>query len=418
MVKLISEQLDKLVRQDKGRIMATLMGQFGDLARCEEAFQDAQALALRAWYKGIPDNARAWILKTARHRAIDTIRREHCFQGVVSDLSAQIDFDASVDNIADIEEIELPDERLKLMLICCHPALEEKTCVVMSLRFIAGLTTTEIGRGFLDKPATIGQRLSRAKNKIRLSGIRYGLPTHDQLAGRITVVLKVIYLIFNEGYVCQKGDEQLRFDLCEEALYLADLVSQLQPNHAEAQGLLALMQLCHARSAARQTGDGMFIPLEHQIRELWDRKVITEASRRLELALTLGEMGPYQLQAAIAAIHCQAPNYASTDWPQIVMMYRLLFKCQANDVVLLNLSVAESYIYGMEYALQKIEPLAESLSAYQPFHATRADFLSKLDRFDESIKAYEHALALTSVVSERRYLQQQKKGVLERKPKQ
>ena len=162
----------------------------------------------------------------------------------------------------------------------------------------------------------------------------------------------------------------------------------------------------------------MFIPLEHQIRDLWDRKAITQASRRLELALTLGEMGPYQLQAAIAAIHCQAPNYASTDWPQIVMMYRLLFKCQANDVVLLNLSVAESYIYGMEYALQKIDLLAESLSAYQPFHATRADFLSKLDRFDESIKAYEHALALTSVVSERRYLQQQKKGVLERKPKQ
>ncbi|MBW8183062.1 RNA polymerase sigma factor [Shewanella nanhaiensis] len=416
MIGLISEQLDKLVREDRGRIMATLMAQFGDLDRCEEAFQDAQALAMRAWFRGVPDNARAWILTTARRRAIDSIRREQCFQHVVSDLSEEFSSELCLPiSEEELDEFSLPDERLKLLLICCHPALEEKTSVALSLRFIAGLTTIEIARAFLDKPATIGQRITRAKSKIRLSGIRYGMPTHEQLDVRIAAVLKVIYFIFNEGYACQQGDGQLRLDLCEEALYLAELVSQLQPNNAEAQGLLALMQLSYARSAARQSDEGLFIPLELQNRELWNGELISSACQRLERALELGELGPYQLQASIGAIHCEAKTFSCTDWPQIVMMYRLLFKCQTNDVVLLNLFVAESYIYGAEYGLHKIEPLSRSLSAYQPFHAARAELLSKLARFDEAVKAYGQALALTSVVSEKRYLQMQKQQVMIRK---
>lgn len=386
-------------------MLAIMMAQFGNLALCEEALQDAKTQALVTWQQGLPAKPAAWLLQVARHRAIDVLRRERHFQGLSAELSylsgAGVT-DENADSAADLDA--LPDRRLKLIFICCHPALDEKSRVALTLRLIGGLSTEEIAKAFLDKPATLGQRLSRAKNKVRQSGIPYGLPGPEDWPLRLASVLQVIYLIFNEGYAGYCGEQQLRLDMCDEAIFLGELMEQLCPHEPEVVGLNCLMGLTHARRHSRQSPDGAFIPLEHQDRTMWDHRAIATNLLRLEQTLALKTPGPFQLQAAIAAVHCEAAAFDTTDWQQICALYLLLLKYQDNDVVRLNLALAISWAQGAQAGLDALTPLATSLAGYQPFHAARADLLRRLKRTDAAIKAYNQALALTQVSSERAFL--------------
>lgn len=414
--------LETLCRADRGRMLAILMAQFGNLELCEEVLQEAKAQALLNWPQSMPARPAAWLLQVARRRAIDMLRREQHFQGIATELSYDAETCTAADNPTQAQDLAwLPDQRLKLIFICCHPALEDKSRVALTLRLIAGLSTEEIARAFLDKPATLGQRLSRAKNKVRQAGIRYGLPEAEDWPARLASVLQVIYLIFNEGYACSSGEQQLRLDLCDEAIFLGALMGQLCPNEAEVIGLNCLMALTHARRRSRQSAEGVYIPLAEQDRSLWDRQGIADSTHRLERVLALQTPGPFQLQAAIAALHCEAADFESTDWQQICALYRLLLKHQANDVIRLNLALALSWAQGPEAGLQALIPLAQSLAGYQPFHAARADLLRRLHRNDitgspslrkEAIKAYNQALALTQVESERAFLIRQRDSLL------
>ncbi len=414
--------LEHLIRADRGRMLATMMAQFGNLGLCEESLQDAKAQALLTWQQQVPAKPAAWLLQVARRKAIDVLRREQHFQGISAQLSYLAETNVTDADLTSVTGLDrLPDQRLKLIFICCHPALEEKSRVALTLKLIAGLSTEEIARAFLDKPATLGQRLSRAKRKVRQSGIRYGLPGPEDWPARLASVLQVIYLIFNEGYACSSGEQQLRLDLCEEAIFLGELMGQLCPNEAEVVGLNCLMALTHARRHSRQSDDGIYIPLAEQDRSLWDRQVIADSSYRLEQVLALKKPGPFQLQAAIAALHGEATDFESTDWRQICVLYRLLLSCQANDVIRLNLALALSWVEGPQAGLDALASLTHSLAGYQPFHAARADLLRRLHHSDvtrspslrgETIKAYNQALALTQVESERAFLTARRDALL------
>ncbi|MCL1038921.1 hypothetical protein L2750_17465 [Shewanella submarina] len=414
--------LEHLIRADRGRMLATMMAQFGNLGLCEEALQDAKAQALLTWQQQVPAKPAAWLLQVARRKAIDVLRREQHFQGISAQLSYMAETDVTDADLTSVTGLDrLPDQRLKLIFICCHPALEEKSRVALTLKLIAGLSTEEIARAFLDKSATLGQRLSRARRKFRQSGIRYGLPGPEDWPARLASVLQVIYLIFNEGYACSSGEQQLRLDLCEEAIFLGELMGQLCPNEAEVLGLNCLMALTHARRHSRQSDDGIYIPLAEQDRSQWDRQVIADSSNRLEQVLALKKPGPFQLQAAIAALHGEATDFESTDWQQICVLYRLLLSCQANDVIRLNLALAISWVEGPQAGLDALASLTHSLAGYQPFHAARADLLRRLHHSDvtrspslrgEAIKAYNQALALTQVESERAFLTARRDSLL------
>lgn len=371
----------------------------GSFDLAEEAVQDAFETALRTWpTRGIPTNPGAWIMTTARNRAIDRLRRD----AVGSDKAVQAEGLRALEAMDD-DVGEIPDERLRLIFTCCHPALPMEARVALTLRTVGGLSTAEIARAFLATEPTIAQRLVRAKRKIRDAGIPYRVPPRALLDERLGGVLAVVYLIFNEGYAATRG-ELLRAELCDEAIWLARVLDRLRPGEPEVRGLLALMLLHHSRRDARTDGAGDLVLLEEQDRARWDHDMIDEGLAVLDAAMAGRRPGPYQLQAAIAACHARAPRPQDTDWPQIAGLYGALAAMTPGPVVELNRAVAVAMADGPAAGIARLEPLADPLDGYHLFHATRADLLRRLDRYDEADAAYGRAIALATNDAERRFL--------------
>jgi RNA polymerase sigma-70 factor (ECF subfamily) len=399
-----SATLETLYRSESGRILATLVRLLGDLDLAEEAMQEAFAAALESWpQSGIPDNPRPWLISTARFKAIDAMRRRARFNGAQRDLNAHMEsrvYDAPTGN----EEIE--DDRLRLIFICCHPALPPEAQIALTMREVCGLTTEEIARAFLVTPATLAQRIVRAKAKIRETQIPYEVPAPQELPERLNTVLHVIYLVFNEGYSATAGAEVTRAELTGEAIRLGRLLAELQPE-PEAIGLLALMLLQESRRAARTSATGELILLENQDRALWNHEQIAEGLALVEKALKSRRFGPYTLQAAIAAVHAEAESAAATDWRQIVALYNLLVRIQPSPVVHLNRAVAIAMRDGPEAGLVQIDALLAQgeLANYYLAHSARAELYRRLGRTDDARASYEKALALTQQEPERQFLE-------------
>jgi len=403
----VTAAIEEVYRSDWGRIVATLIRLVGDFDLAEEAAQEAFTAAVDQWpASGIPDSPRAWIIQTARHKAIDRIRRQTSFEEkldsyVASGLAPTI-------HEPDYDTGEIPDDRLRLIFTCCHPALALEAQVALTLRTLCGLETDEIARAFLVPPATMAQRLVRAKRKIRDAGIPYVVPEMSEMAGRLEGVLTAIYLVFNEGYAATRGGPLVRTDLCAEAIRLGRLVvTMLGPRTpSEAAGLLALMLLHDARRDARLDEAGDLVILEEQDRRRWNRAQITEALPLVAYALR-GEPGPYALQAAIAAVHCSALRAEDTNWAEILRLYTELERLQPSPVVALNRAVAVAMVDGPEQALGLIDGLAATndLDNYHLLHAARADMLRRLSSLEEAAKSYSRALALVTNDSERRFLE-------------
>jgi RNA polymerase sigma-70 factor (ECF subfamily) len=392
--------LERVVRHEWGQVVGVLVRDLGDLALAEDAAQDAVAAALATWpVTGVPDRPGAWITVTARRRALDRLRREARFAEKAVLLAAELERPA-----AEREDEAIGDEQLELIFACCHPALSTDAKVALTLRAVAGLSTSEIARAFVVAEPTMAQRLVRAKRKLRDAGIPFVVPPPERLPERVDEVLAVVYLVFNEGYSASGGDELVREELCGEAVRLARLLYRLLPGNAEVAGLLALLLLIDARRSARCDEGGELVLLEDQDRDRWDRAAIAEGARLLAEAGADGLLGPYGLQAAIAFEHDRAPIAEATDWPRIAELYALLAGLTASVVVELNRGVAVAMADGPAAGLAVIEPLAGPLDGYLPFHASRADLLRRLGRDDEAHGAYCRALALAPNGAERRYL--------------
>jgi len=401
----IRELLDSLYRVESGRILATLIRLLGDFDRAEEAMHEAFAAALSAWpASGVPGNPRPWLISTARFKAIDTLRRRARVDAAHDELVRFLETQASsADSSSEAESLE--DDRLRLIFTCCHPLLAPEAQVALTLREVCGLTTEEIARAFLVTPATLAQRIVRAKTKIRETPIPYEVPTPEELPERLGAVLQVVYLVFNEGYSAASGAEVTRGELTGEAIRLGRLLMELQPE-PEVIGLLALMLLQESRRAARTSPSGELILLENQDRSLWNREQIAEGVALVERALQSRRFGTYTLQAAIAAVHAQAGTAAATDWRQIAALYDQLVRIQPSPVVQLNRAVAIAMRDGPEAGLARIEAVMEHgiLANYYLAHAARADMCRRLGRTAEARVAYEKALALTQQEPERRFL--------------
>lgn len=410
----LSRTIESLYRSESGRVLATLVRLLGDLDLAEESMHEAFATALESWtLAGIPDNPRPWLISTARFKAIDAIRRRARFDGAQRDLIDHMEScvnDASSGN-EEIGNEEIEDDRLRLIFTCCHPALSPEGQVALTLREICGLTTEEIARAFLVTPATLAQRIVRAKARIREASIPYEVPAPEQLPERLDAVLQVIYLVFNEGYSAAAGTEVTRAELTGEAIRLGRLLTGLQPGpeapEPEVIGLLALMLLQESRRAARTSPAGELILLENQDRSLWNREQIAEGVALVENALSSRRFGPYTLQAAIAAVHAEAESAAATDWRQIVALYNQLVRIQPSPVVYLNRAVAIAMHDGPEAGLAHIDAILEhgELANYYLAHSARAELCRRLSRTDEARASYEKALALTQQEPERQFLQ-------------
>jgi RNA polymerase sigma-70 factor (ECF subfamily) len=405
----LSKTIESLYRSESGRVLATLTRLLGDLDLAEEAMHEAFAAALEFWPQtGIPDKPRPWLISTARFKAIDVIRRRARFDGAQRSLVAHMESrvnDAPGGNEETGDE-EIEDDRLRLIFTCCHPALPPEGQVALTLREICGLTTEEIARAFLVTPATLAQRIVRAKAKIRETPIPYEAPTPQELPERLDAALQVVYLVFNEGYSAAAGAEVTRAELTGEAIRLGRLLTELQPE-AEVIGLLALMLLQESRRRARTSPAGELILLENQDRALWNREQIAEGVALVEKALKSRRFGPYTLQAAIAAVHAEAESAAATDWRQIVALYNQLARIRPSPVVHLNRAVAIAMRDGPEAGLAHVDAVLEhgELANYYLAHSARAEMCRRLGRTGEARVSYEKALALTQQEPERQFLQ-------------
>ncbi len=397
------EAIEALSRADTGRLLGALLRDIRDFQLAEDCLQEAMESALVHWARnGLPASPAGWVLQTARRKAIDRFRRARNFHRKAEEYGLLIDLDRQT---ADSDEPPaIPDDRLGLIFTCCHPALETKTRLALTLRTLCGLTTREIARAFIDNEEAMAQRLVRARHKITKAGIPFEIPEPKQWTERLNSVLSVIYLTFNEGYATTAGPRPLRHDLCVEATRLARLMLELVPGDAECEGLLALMLLNNSRAPARLGGQGHLIALECQDRGLWRASEISEGCALLDRALKRGRAGQFQIQAAISALHAQASDHAKTDWAQIVLLYDAMHKLSANTVYLLNRAVALSYSVGAQKALAALEPIESDLSGYQPFHAAKADFLRRTDQFAEARLSYQRAISLSANESERQFL--------------
>ena len=391
-------------REHFGRLLAILIRDLGNFQLAEDALQDALESAILHWSRsGVPRSLPAWLLQASRRKAIDRLRRVKNFDSKAAEYGRLMELDQ--DSVAADEPSAFPDERLRLIFTCCHPALDAKTRIALSLRTLCGLTTAEIARAFVDSEEAMSQRLTRARHKIARAGIPYAVPAPPEWPERLQSVLAVVYLIFNEGHTATSGPVQLRIDLCEEAIRLARILSELRPAEAEITGLHALLLLTHARRHARANLDGDLIPLDEQDRTLWDQEMINHGLGLLDAALQHGKPGPYQIQAAVAAVHAEAAAHQDTRWPEIVALYGALHRLAPNPVYLLNQAVALSFAEGAEAGLIAVEGLETTLAAYQPFHAARADILRRLGHTMEARTAYEIAIALGRNRSERTFLE-------------
>ncbi len=408
MSELDAEQIRHLLaavyRTESRRVFATLIRLLGDFDLAEEALHDAFASAAEQWGRtGAPKNPRAWLVSAGRFKAIDAMRRRSRFDASLHEIAGRLDALAQEASASDDEEIE--DDRLRLIFTCCHPALAPDTQVALTLREICGLTTEEIAAAFLTAPSTIAQRIVRGKAKIRDATIPYQIPAIADLPERVNSVLSVIYLVFNEGYAASSGESLTRPDLSQEAIRLGRLVSELLPD-PEATGLLALMLLQESRRAARSSPDGDIVLLEDQDRSLWNREQITAGKSLVEQALASRDFGPYTIQAAIAAVHADAPGAEATDWTQIVALYGLLAQMEPSPVIELNQAVAIAMRDGSAAGLELIDAILArgDLADYHLAHAARADLCRRLGKAADARASYERALALARQEPERRFL--------------